>query len=257
MLDSRRRQLFQLLLYQSYARIYSELISTRAGFLWWFIEPILQMLVYYLVFSVLLDQGTKDYVPFLLIGLSVWLWFNSCVAEAASSILQNRALLQQVAVSKILFPSVALIVNSCKFAMTFLVLLIFLWITGLLPNKAYLALPLLMATQFLFIAGCSYLCAALVPFLPDLRILIGHGLRALMFFSGIFYSDDMIPASLREYFFLNPMASLIHGYREIIIEGAFTGWNYLIGISIASLFLILISKYIIARFDSVYTRMAL
>lgn len=257
MLDARRNQLLQLLLYKSYSNMRAESSRLRGGILWWIMEPLLQMLIYYVVFAVLLQQKTEHFVWFLLIGLLSWRWFQTTVSQGAGSIIGGKGLMQQVYVSKIIFPSIVLISNSAKFIAGFLVLLLLLWGFGHLPSLAYLALPLVLAVQFLWIAACAYLCAAIVPFLPDMKIVIDNSMRALMFLSGIFFDGRTIPDEAKFWFYLNPMASLIQSYRDILLDGISPEWGYLLGIGAVSCVGIAVGKYLISRFDYIYPRVVI
>lgn len=257
MLDKRRHHLLRLMLYKSYANLKTELSKLHLGILWWVIEPVLHMTIYYVVFAVLQNRGSHNFIPFLLIGLVSWRWFQGTVMQAATSIIANKALMQQVYVTKTLFPAITLISNTVKFTVTFFILLVFLWLYGLTPNRAYIALPLVLGTQFLWIAGCGYLCAAILPFMPDLRILMDNFLRALMFLSGIFYSGERIAPEWQFYFFLNPIASLIQSYRDILISGELPGGPHLAVISLVSIFMILLGKHLLTRFDYLYPRVVM
>lgn len=257
MLGARRNQLLQLLLYKSYSNIRAEASRLRGGLLWWLLEPLLQMMIYYLVFAVLLERRTENFVWFLLIGLLVWRWFHTTVSQGAASIINGKGLMQQVYVSKVIFPSIVLIGNSVKFLVSFLVLMVVLWSFGLLPGTTYFLLPLVILVQFLWIAACVYLSAAIVPFLPDLRLFIENAMRALMFLSGTFFDGRHIPEHLQFWFFLNPMASLIQSYRDIMLENAAPEWGYLLWVACISSIGIAVGKRLIARFDYIYPRVVL
>ena len=81
-----KSQYLSLVLYKTYAELRAESARTYIGFLWWIIEPIVDMATYYLVFAVLLRNRTEDFVPFLLIGLVSWKWFSVSVTMGADSI---------------------------------------------------------------------------------------------------------------------------------------------------------------------------
>lgn len=248
------KQYLLLILYQTYADLRAEAKRTYAGFLWWFAEPLLHMVIYYLVFAVILQRGTADFVPFLLIGLVAWRWFHVSLMQGGMSILNGRRVMQQIYLPKTIFPSVNLLVNAVKFSITLIILLLFLWVYGLLPTAYYLALPLVLATQMLLIMGAVYVCAAVMPFLPDLRILIDNGLRALMFVSGIFFAGNTVPEHLQVYFYLNPMAVIIEAYRNVLMGGHWPHWEGLAYVAMVGVMGILIGRKLIARYDYSYPK---
>lgn len=254
MLDPRRKRLLQLLLYKSYAELRAENARLRIGALWWILEPVLHMLVFYVVFAVLLERRTEDFVWFLLTGQVVWRWFQQTVMQGGDAIYRNRNLMQQVYVPKSFFPSVSLLSQSCKFLATFAILVGLLWLFGFAPNAAYAMLPVVLAVSFLLIAGVAYLVAALMPFLPDMKILLENGLRALMFLSGIFFSGRDLPEPVQTYFFMNPLAALLQAYRDILLDGRYPEWGHLLPAATLALVAIAVGKAILRRFDQLYPR---
>lgn len=246
---------FLLTLYKTYADLRAETQRTYAGFLWWFVEPLLHMAVYYLVFAVLMQRGEADFVPFLLIGLVTWRWFHVSLMQGASAISNNKRLMQQLYIAKLLFPAVSILGNAVKFVITLAILLVFLWLYGLLPTVHYLALPAVLVAHMLLIMGCTFVAAAILPFLPDLRLMLDNALRALMFVSGIFFSGDIIPKDLQFWFYLNPMASLIESYRNVLMHDAWPLWGHLGGIAVVSVLLMAMGAKLIRRFDYAYPKL--
>ena len=106
-----KRRTLDIIFYRTYAELKSEAQRTYAGVLWWIIEPVLFMLIFYLVFGVLFQRGTEDFVPFLLIGLALWHWFQATVMQCAGAITTNRGLIQQVYVPNYVFPTVVILAN--------------------------------------------------------------------------------------------------------------------------------------------------
>lgn len=244
----------ELILYKTYADLKAETERTYLGFLWWVFEPVMYMAVFYVVFGVLMGRGTDDYVPFLLIGLTVWQWLRAAIMHGANTILGGRPLMQQVHLPKVIFPSVLILTDTVKFFFIFTLLLVFLWFSGYPPGITYLALPVLLLVQFLLLSALSYLMAAIVPFLPDLRFVVDNLLHAVFFLSGIFFAADKIPAAYHGYFYLNPMANLIEDYRRVLMHNQWPDWSTLGLIGVLSLFGVLLAIGLIRRFEYVYPR---
>ena len=121
---------FDLVLYKTYADLRAESARTYVGFLWWIVEPALNMCVLYLVFGVIMKRGTEDFVPFLFAGVVPWRWFATAVNHGASSIVLAKSLMLQVDLPKLVFPIVSVLTDSVKFLVVFVVLLMFLWLYG-------------------------------------------------------------------------------------------------------------------------------
>ncbi len=250
------RHYLQLVRFKVVTELRSEAERTYVGFLWWIIDPIVSMAVYYLVFAVLFERGGPDFVPFLFIGLLTFRWLNTCVCHGATSILQESGLMQQVYLPKVLFPIVSVLVDTVKFACAFVLLLALLVGLGYPVGAAWCALPVVLIVEFALILGAACLLSAAMPFLPDLEVMLSHLFRMLFFVSGVFYAIDSIPVEYRFYMRLNPMATLIEMYRAILLHGSWPAWEALAWRRGASLVLFGTGYAVIRRFDRQYPKLS-
>lgn len=245
-----------LIFYKACAELRAEAARTYAGFLWWILEPLISMSIYYLVFSFILARNIENYAVFLCCGLIPWRWFQSSVMCGANSVVSSRSLMQQVYIHKLVFPCTSLLSNTFKFLIILGLLIAFVLLGGYSPSVHYLAIPVIMLAQGAFIAGCTLWCAAIMPFLPDFRLLLLNLLQLMMFMSGIFYKVDRVPEKLQTVLLLNPMTGIIAAYRNVLLYNSWPDWAYLGGITLFSLLLILTSTRIIHRFDRIYPKIA-
>lgn len=244
----------ELVWYKAYADLRAEAARAYLGMLWWVLEPLLQMAVFYIVFGYLLQRGGPNFVYFLLCGLVMWRWFANSIVRGAVAISSNAGLMSQVYLPKYLFPPMALIANGLKFLIVFSLLIAYLIVGGYMLQLSWIALPFLLATQVLLIAACASLLAAVMPFLPDLKMLIESGLTLMMFMSGVFYDIAALPERIQFYFRLNPMATLIENYRAVLIHGAWPDWQALGIIALVSMVGLGAALYLLIRYDRVYPR---
>mgnify|MGYP001768325966 CR=1 FL=1 len=247
-------RIMELILYKSYADLRAEASKTYINYLWWIIDPVLGMLVFYLVFGLLVQRGGEGYIAFLLTGLVIWNWYRQTVGHAGNAILNGKGLMNQVHVAKILFPLVVLLTDLTKFTVVFVLLLIFLWLSGFWPGPSYLALPVLLLVQLLLITAIALLLAGLVPYLPDLRFLVDNLLQLQFFVTGIFFSARDIPEQYQTWFFLNPMASLVEDFRAVLLHQAWPHGGRLGGVAIFSLLLLALAVAWIQSHDRDYPR---
>ena len=247
----------QLILVKVAANLRAEASRNYLSYLWWIFEPILHMLVFYLVFGFLLQRGTEDFVVFLLTGLIPWLWLNKTISNSMMSIVQGKGLMMQVHLPKIILPSIVIFQDAVKQLVVIVLLLLFLLIYGISPSHYWFALPFLLISEIVFISACSYVVAAVIPFLPDLTYLVRAGLQMLMFGSGVFYSSDMIPQPYHQFFYLNPVAKLLENYRGIFLYQKWPDWQALLLIVGGSLTVILIMILVLRKLDHVYPRVVL
>ena len=252
-----KRRILDITLYRTYAELKSEAKRTYIGVLWWIFEPVLFMLIFYFVFAVLFQRGTKDFVPFLLVGLTAWQWFQSTVMQSSRAITVNRGLIQQVFVPKFVFPTVVILANTTKFLAVFVVLTVFLSIYGISPSLMWInAIPVL-ATILLFIAGISLLVSSVTPLLPDIRIVLENGLRAVFFLSGIFYDINTLPERYASWLRWNPIAMLITDLRSVLMQSEAPRWGSVSAIAALSIALIILGLTVLHRNESLYAKTTL
>jgi lipopolysaccharide transport system permease protein len=250
-----RLHLIELILFSTYAELRAERARSYLGLLWWIIEPAMNMGTYYLVFAVILKSGGPDYVPFLLIGLTFWQWFKSCVSHGGYSIWQQLPLIRQVKLPLQVFPSVQILADTVKFLCILALLLVVLWCSGYPPNAAYVALLPVLLVEMIFVAAATYVVAAVVPLVPDLRFVIEQVLQVVMFLSGIVFSLDGVPESLRRWFVLNPIVELVDAGRGILMHGAWPNWYALGKVALISLALYALGAWLIERLTPRYVKL--
>jgi lipopolysaccharide transport system permease protein len=244
----------ELILYKTYADLRAEAERTYLGFLWWIFEPIMYMFVYYIFFAIWLGHKTDDFVPFLLVGLTIWQWLKSCLSHGSETILGGHALMQHVNLPKVIFPIILILTDSVKFLFIFILLLIFLWGYGFDIGMPYLALPLLLLVQLLFTTALTFFLAAIIPFIPDLRFVIENILLAIFFVSGIIIKAEMVPIEYRAYYYLNPIVNLVEDYRNILMYNTWPSWPTLFIITVFSIIGIRLCVRLISHFEYIYPK---
>ena len=244
----------EILYYKALAELKAECGRNWAGALWWFADPLLSILVYYLAFGLILQRGGPGFISFLCVGIMFWRWFMCSVQRGATSIFSQASLMEKVYIPKMLFPAICLVADLFKFLITLVLLLPFLWFSGYPPQLTYVAFPLVLLVQILFTAVLCGFFAALVPFVPDLRNILNHGLSLLFFVTGIFFSVDQLSPTLRSVVLLNPMAGLIAAYRNILLDGVWPAWGYLANVFLVSIVGIVGVGCLLHRLDRVYAK---
>jgi len=245
---------FSLIIEKSTADLISEARRGYMGVLWWIIEPVLYMSVFYLIFVVLFKRGDENAVPFLLTGLVVWKWFATSIPQSSNCISANIGLIRQVYIPKLVFPGMVVATSTMKFLIVFVLLVAFLLITGKSPSTAWLSIPLLMGVQLLMMLAIGSVLASVVPFLPDLKLIIDNGMMLLLFLSGVFFDISSVSSEMKGYLYLNPMLGIIENYRSVLLEGVWPDWFLLGKVLVASLAGIALGWHLLQRFDRIYAK---
>jgi lipopolysaccharide transport system permease protein len=249
---------FQLILYRIYADLKAEADRGYLGFLWWIVEPILFMAAFYVVFGIVMQRGEEGFVYFLLTGLIIWKWFGQSVSMASNSLLAHKNLINQVKLPVVIFPSISVGTTTVKFSIVFILLLIFLVISGGgKPSLYWLLLPIIICIQFIFILSICFISAAIVPVFPDLRLIIDNGLLLLFFLSGVFFDIESLPEDITALVYINPMAMLIDAYRSVLLHAEPPRFDLLFAVVIASIILLVGGFQILRKLNPVYPRIVL
>lgn len=228
--------------------------KTYIGNLWWFLQPLLFMAVYYVVFGIILESKTENYMAFLLIGILPFRWFSQSVMVGTTSIVSAKSLIRQTKVPKILFPLSQTVYLFWKFLFVFIAYTLFVSFFGVTLSMKLIAMPLLFIVQFTFILGLTLPLAAIHPVFPDLNNMLELILRFFFFLSGIFFPASKIPAQYKFYFYLNPLANLIEDYRNIIIYNTWPNWAAMGKIFLFSISLIILGQILIKKLEHNYIK---
>lgn len=223
--------------YRTYAQLKSESRQHYLGFAWFLMEPVLMTTILYWVFGVFLNNRGPEFVLFILIGMTIWQWFEAGVTEGMMGIKAKLHIMNQIALPKYIFPWVHVLTVTIRFLFVFVIILGFSWGLGHKVTLAYVGLIPLIFSQLLLIAGIASVLAVCVAYCGDLTKLVALCMRLLFYVSGIFFSADVVPETLRFYFDLNPLARLMEGYRGVLIEGVLPSAGtllYVIAIAIIS-----------------------
>ncbi len=212
------------------------------GMSWAIIQPLVLLALYTLVFSVILrvrlggDGGIASFALYLFCGMLPWIAFSDAISRSAYVVLEHVTLIKRV-----VFPSEILpvYVVGATFIMELVALGVFLLVVQLFHAPlgwTLSALPLVFAFQLMLTLGLAWMLASLNVFLRDIGQVLGLALTLVMFLTPIFYTPEMLPARLRPLLLLNPMATVVHAYRKILLDGAWPalpGLAWLGGIAVA------------------------
>ena len=248
----------ELIFHKAYAELRAEATRAYLGFMWWFVEPFLYMAVFYVIFESGLKRGGAGFVPFLLCGLVTWKWFASTVNAASGVLGGNATIMQQVYLPKVIFPLVLVVVNTFKFGVALGFLLLFLILNpDITVSASWLALPVLIAMQLLLIASITILVAAVVPFLPDLKLLLDNALMLMFFLSGVFYKFHEMSPEMQRLLRFNPMLLLIEAYRVALLNNSQPNWKPLLGVTGVSIIFLCGGVMLFNRYDRVYPKIVI
>lgn len=187
------------------------------GFLWTFINPLLQLMVFTLVFSVIMKAGYDQYYLFLFVALVPWMFFASSVQDGSTAIIREKDMVKKIYFPREVMPIATVTSGFVNMLLTFIVIFIVLIISGKGLNPlALLCLPFVMVVEYILCLGIAMIVAALTVYFRDLQYILGIFTMALQYMTPVMYGSEMVPDWAMPIFQANPMTPIIEMYRQIL-----------------------------------------
>ena len=208
------------------------------GVAWTLLNPLAELLVLLFIFGSVLPLNIPNYAAFLFTGLLVYGWFQSSLNFATTAIVGNRDLIKRPGVPSAILPIVTVASHLVHFLLALPVLFFLLVFSGVGITSAVAALPILIAIEFVLILSLAYPVAAIHVWFRDLQYLLRIGLQLLFYLTPVFYESSAIPERFQALYRLNPMVTVVEGYRAVLIHGRLPAPGSLLSVAIASITLL-------------------
>ena len=187
------------------------------GFLWTFLNPLLQLLVYTLVFSVVLRSGIEHFSMFLFTALIPWIFFSASLTGGAECVISQKDLVQKIYFPREVLPIAHVTGQFVNMLLSFVVVFAALLLSGIGIRAGVLwyLLPVLLS-EYLMALGAALLVSALTVYFRDLQHVLPTIALAWQFLTPVMYPLDLVPETLRVWFLMNPMTPVITAFRDIL-----------------------------------------
>ena len=190
------------------------------GFLWTFINPLLQLAVYTTVFSVIMRAGIEKYYLFLFVALIPWIFFSSSVAGGCSCVLNNKDLVTKIYFPREVLPIAHVSTGLVNMLYSLIVVVIIVAVSGVkVTPQALLCLPIIIVVEYAICLGLALIVSAVTVFFRDMEHIMGIIVMAWQFLTPVMYSVEQVPDNIRPVFNCNPMTQVIVAYRDILYYG--------------------------------------
>lgn len=230
------------------------------GVAWSWVNPLLMMVVYTVVFNILAGRSNlANYPVFILCALLPWNFFSNSVSQATNSIVEAAPLVKKVYFPREVLPISIVLGNLVNFLIALPVLFLLALVLGNPITWWALLLPLTALVQLAFTIGICLLTSTVNVFYRDTRLIMDVLLLAWFFLTPIFYPLTTVPerytvwglsVAVRAWLLrLNPMASIISSYRDILYWGAPTGWDFLLRTAVTSLAVLAVGYLLFQRYS--------
>jgi len=216
------------------------------------LQPLLSMVLFSVFFGRLVGVPSDNipYPVFSYCALLPWQLFSSALTSASNSVVMNHRLVTKVYVPRIIIPVSATVSALVDFAVSFAILVPLMAIYGIAPGPAVLALPLLVALGMLAALGAGLWLSALHVRYRDVRHTLAFLMQLWLFATPVAYPSSLVPEAWRTLYGLNPMVSVVEGFRWALL-GASLPPVGMLAASFVSLVVVLVSGlYYFARTES-------
>lgn len=194
--------------------------QTILGAAWAIIQPFFTMVVFSLFFGKLakVPSDNLPYPVFAYAALVPWVYFSNSLSMSANSLVGNAKLITKIYFPRIIIVTSPLFAGLLDFVIAFTVLLIMMFFYGLYPTLyIIIAFPFLTLLMMMVAVGMGSWLAALNAQYRDIKYVVPFLLQLWMFVSPVVYPASMIPQKFRIFYFLNPMAGIIEGFRSVLL----------------------------------------
>lgn len=256
-LSSRRR----LIGYIVQADLKKKGADTLLGNVWWVLDPLLQMMVYVVLVSVILDRSQPDYPLFVFAAILPWKWFTTAVGDAITSVSSQDRLIKQLQFPKIVLPTAATVAGVVNFVFGLFALAALLLLFYRDRATPYLAfIPAIAAVQFVLTLAIAYVVSGVNVFYRDVGNVSRHALRLWFYLSPGLYGAAALQSiaqtqpTLIQLMALNPFYVLFNAYRAVIFDGQPPDWIGLGVLLLASIGLLGIATVFFKRLEPSFAK---
>ncbi|KGA96885.1 teichoic acid ABC transporter permease [Alkalihalobacillus alcalophilus ATCC 27647 = CGMCC 1.3604] len=224
------------------------------GILWQFLNPLLQVIVFWIVFGLGIRGGAPvgdtPFFVWLVIGLIPWFFISQTIVQGSNSVYAKVNLVSKMKFPVSILPSVTIVGNSAGFLVMLVLLGIILLVNNIYPTIYLLQFPYYLLCMYMFVFSFTLFSSTISIIIRDYQVLLQSMMRMLFFLTPIFWVPTNMSIIFQELLKLNPFYYIVNGFRMSLLgEGwVFQDYLYTIYFWSLTLFLILVGSFIHVKF---------
>lgn len=216
------------------------------GILWSFINPLLTVLVYAIVFPYILRVKQENYLIFLIVGVIPWNFFVTTVMQGTTTIIANENIIKKVYFPREILPISVAVSTLINFFISCIILFAFILGSGIGIHQYVVLLPIIALIQFMLSLGIIFILGAVNVYIRDTEYIVNFLITMLFYGTPVLYSLSMFKGNILKLLNLNPMTHIIEAYRAILYYKSWPNFQDLFLVGLFS-FLVMIGGYFIFR----------
>ena len=228
-----------LLIYLVTSGLKAENRNTFLGYLWWLLDPFLNIIVYYFLVVVIMKRGGPDYSQFLIIGMVVFRYFSTSISLSSGAIIKNAGIITQVYLPKAIFAFGTTLSQTINFLFGLVVVEILLFFFHISQGIELICLPLIILVQLFFQLAISLFLSYICVFIRDFKNIVGHIIMIMHFVAPVIWEINFLPKKYHWVIKYDPLAWILQAYRDILMYKTFPDFKLLLLLMVLSIGFIL------------------
>ena len=191
--------------------------GSALGFLWSYINPLCQVVVYSAVFSVIFRVNIEKFYLYLIIGMMPWIFFGTTLQGGSLCVRAESEMIKKIYFPREVLPISYVTSAFVNMMFTFVIVVFAVLISGFGFNfRALLFLPIVMLIEYLFGLGVTMTVSSITVYFRDFEQIAGVLMMVWIYITPIMYSIDYVPEKYRFFFVINPMTPIVEMFHQIL-----------------------------------------
>ena len=247
--------------YSAKTELKAEVASSYLNWIWWVLEPLCLMLIYWFIFGIVFSNKQAYFPIFLFVGITLLNFFNSCVSSSVKCVKRNKGIISNVYIPKYILLLVQMLVNAFKMMIS-MAIVVFMMIIQRVPVSPLLAyVPLILLTLFVFSFAVSVHLMHFGVYIDDMAHIVRIVLRVMFYMTGIFFNIEerlsgpglkgLAGTILSQY---NPTALIVISMRKVLLYKQSPHWLKLLGLLVVSVLVAIWGVKRIYKYENSYAK---
>lgn len=220
------------------------------GVLWSFVNPLLMVLVYAIVFPYIMRVQQDNYLIFLIVAIIPWNFFTTVVAQGSITVRTNANIIKKVYFPREILPISVVVSGLVNFLISCIIIFIFLIGSGIGLSWHLLLLPLIALIEFMLTLGIVFMVSSINIYIRDLEYLVNFIITLLFYATPILYNINMFEGSfIAKILVLNPMTHIINAYRDIMYYQTLPNAQSILIVGLISLIIMLLGYQVFKKLE--------
>lgn len=244
------RDLFFFLVWRDIKVLYAQ---TILGFLWAILQPLIQIVLFTIIFGKIAKLST-DGIPYVLFSSAAiipWTYMSQSMTTSSQSLVTGQHVLGKVYFPRLLFPITPILAKLVDFSISLLIILLLFSYYKMMPTWNLLLLPFFIGLMIMVATGVGVWLSAMAIRFRDVKFAMPFFIQMLMYTGPIVYSASSISDKYRFIYSLNPIVSVIEGFRACLLGTPFL-WQFIIPGAITAIVLFVSGVFYFQRMERVF-----